>query len=126
MSTFQCARNIYIEGGFKAFYKGVTASYYGLAETIIHLVIYEEIKRFLSSSRSSNPNLIPSNKENSKESLKEDIKVEVKPVAFVRSFFEYMGAGAISKTVATIIAYPHGELAINHFCFYLFNKCSFE
>ncbi|ESN91701.1 hypothetical protein HELRODRAFT_70217, partial [Helobdella robusta] len=87
VSTLTCAKNIYRTGGIRAFYKGITASYYGLAETAIHLVVYEEIKRMISASR--------------RLTLRE---VDFDPF---RLFVEYMGAGAISKTIATTIAYPH-------------------
>lgn len=39
-----CVKNIYKTSGFKGFYKGITASYFGVSETVIHFVIYEALK----------------------------------------------------------------------------------
>jgi len=80
------------------FYKGITASYYGIAETIIHFVIYESIKAKLCEWRG--------------EDLYSD---ERSPINFI----EFMCAGAVSKTIATFFAYPHGKsfpflLALTH------------
>ena len=69
------------------FYRGITASYYGIAETIIHFVIYESIKAKLCELRG--------------EDLYAD---ERSPI----NFLEFMCAGAVSKTIATFFAYPHG------------------
>lgn len=44
MSVMQCMRKIYRTSGFLGFYKGITASYFGISETVIHFVIYEAIK----------------------------------------------------------------------------------
>lgn len=30
--------------GIGGFYRGITASYYGISETVIHFVVYESIK----------------------------------------------------------------------------------
>lgn len=35
---------IYRTSGITGFYKGITASYVGISETVIHFVIYEAIK----------------------------------------------------------------------------------
>lgn len=85
MTAKQVVRRVYRLGGLRGFYKGVTASYFGIAETVIHFVIYEAIKAKLSSVRAPSP-------DDSKSS---------------RDFFEFMVAGAFSKTVASCIAYPH-------------------
>lgn len=74
--------------GIRGFYKGITASYFGISETVIHFVIYEAIKAKLSSVRAPSP---------------DDSKTS-------RDFLEFMLAGAVSKTVASCIAYPHGEI----------------
>lgn len=66
------------------FYKGITASYMGISETIIHFVIYEAIKA----------ELIACHGHDTEERSSKD-------------FLEFMVAGAISKTVASCIAYPH-------------------
>ena len=33
--------------GLRGFYRGITASYFGITETMIHFVIYERLKRRL-------------------------------------------------------------------------------
>jgi solute carrier family 25, member 33/36 len=90
LTAWQCARDIYRAHGLRGFYKGVTASYYGLSETVIHLVVYEEIKIRLREMRDA-----------------QDLEDEDVRTAW--HFIEYMGAAACSKTCATCIAYPHGE-----------------
>lgn len=44
LSVRQCVSNIYNQSGLKGFYKGITASYMGISETVIHFVIYEALK----------------------------------------------------------------------------------
>jgi solute carrier family 25 protein 33/36 len=85
-TAWQCARHIYRTSGLRGFYKGLTASYYGLSETVIHLVVYEEIKTQLKRTKENDD------------------------VTTAWNFIEYMGAGATSKTIATCCAYPHGLL----------------
>ncbi|RZB39004.1 solute carrier family 25 member 36-A [Asbolus verrucosus] len=83
MSAFECVRRIYAKSGILGFYKGITASYMGISETIVHFVIYEAIKA----------ELIAHHQYSDGKSS--------------RDFFEFMMAGAVSKTVASCIAYPH-------------------
>ena len=72
------------------FYKGIVASYFGISETVVHFVIYEYIKAWLITHRAQTP----STDDGSKMS---------------RDFVEFMAAGALSKTIASCIAYPHGN-----------------
>lgn len=44
MTVTECVKKIYRTSGFIGFYKGITASYFGISETVIHFVIYEAIK----------------------------------------------------------------------------------
>lgn len=44
LSVRQCVTNIYNQAGLRGFYKGITASYFGISETVIHFVIYEALK----------------------------------------------------------------------------------
>lgn len=44
MTVRQCVQKIYRTSGILGFYKGITASYFGISETVIHFVIYEAIK----------------------------------------------------------------------------------
>lgn len=70
--------------GILGFYKGITASYMGISETIVHFVIYEAIKAELISHHQTYTDEKSS-----------------------RDFLEFMIAGATSKTIASCIAYPH-------------------
>lgn len=97
VTTMQCIKDIYNSKGLLGFYKGITASYFGISETIIHFVIYEFIKAKLHERRPKNT------------AYQADRKS-------TRDFVEFMCAGAISKTCASSIAYPHGKLF--HFVYY--------
>lgn len=88
VSCNRCTRSLCLQG-VKGFYKGITASYFGISETVVHFVIYEAIKARLIAARVG----LKEPDDNSKSS---------------KDFLEFMMAGAISKTVASCIAYPHG------------------
>lgn len=77
--------DIYKESGILGYWKGVTASYWGISETVIHFVIYEALKKQLA---------IYQNKRKGQEKTFID-------------FAGFMLCGACSKTCATCIAYPH-------------------
>lgn len=81
----QCVKNIYQTEGVKAFYRGITASYFGVTETVIHFVIYEALKARMLEYNGS---------QDSRSAT---------------DFLRFMAAGAISKTCATCVAYPHGK-----------------
>ncbi|XP_073168336.1 solute carrier family 25 member 33-like isoform X3 [Lepidochelys kempii] len=87
-NALQCAIRVYRTEGLRGFYRGISASYAGVSETVIHFVIYEALKQQL---REQQPFL---------------------PTAFAlapnsHDFFGLMAAAAISKTCASCIAYPH-------------------
>uniref|UniRef100_A0A8C7X7I8 Solute carrier family 25 member 36a n=1 Tax=Oryzias sinensis TaxID=183150 RepID=A0A8C7X7I8_9TELE len=89
MSAFECVRRVYKADGFRGFYRGMSASYAGISETVIHFVIYENIKRRLLEAKA--PNM-----EEEEDSSKD-----------ASDFIGMMLAAATSKTCATSIAYPH-------------------
>lgn len=60
----------------------------GISETVVHFVLYEGVKARLIAARN---NGMPTDQRSP------------------RDFVEFMAAGAFSKTVASCIAYPHGE-----------------
>uniref|UniRef100_T1ID26 Mitochondrial carrier protein n=1 Tax=Rhodnius prolixus TaxID=13249 RepID=T1ID26_RHOPR len=91
LTAAQCIRRIYSQSGILGFYKGITASYWGISETVIHFVIYEAIKAELIKLRSAG--------NETSRSVEEKTS---------RDFIEFMMAGAVSKTVASCLAYPHG------------------
>nr|XP_057924234.1 solute carrier family 25 member 36-A [Doryrhamphus excisus] len=90
LNAFECVRRVYQMEGLRGFYKGMSASYAGISETVIHFVIYESIKRKLLQSRA----------QTSMESEEESVKD-------ASDFVGMMLAAATSKTCATTIAYPH-------------------
>ncbi|XP_037537674.1 solute carrier family 25 member 36-A [Nematolebias whitei] len=90
MNAFECVRRVYQMDGLRGFYKGMSASYAGISETVIHFVIYESIKRKLLQSR------VHSSMDEEDESIKD-----------ASDFVGMMLAAATSKTCATSIAYPH-------------------
>jgi solute carrier family 25 protein 33/36 len=47
MTVVDCIKGIYRNNGIRGFYKGITASYFGISETVVHFVIYETLKRKL-------------------------------------------------------------------------------
>ncbi|XP_019382224.1 PREDICTED: solute carrier family 25 member 33-like, partial [Gavialis gangeticus] len=87
-NALQCAMRVYRTEGLRGFYRGISASYAGVSETMIHFVIYEALKQRL---REQQPLLSPA------LGLPTD----------TLDFFGLMGAAAVSKTCASCIAYPH-------------------
>lgn len=92
MSAFECVRRVYKADGLRGFYRGMSASYAGISETVIHFVIYESIKRRLLEAKA------PQNMEEEEEYSRD-----------ASDFVGMMLAAATSKTCATSIAYPHGK-----------------
>ncbi|KAJ8389580.1 hypothetical protein AAFF_G00118170 [Aldrovandia affinis] len=93
MNAFECIRRVYQSDGLRGFYRGMSASYAGISETVIHFVIYESIKRRLMESKAA-ANMASMDDE--EESVKD-----------ASDFVGLMLAAATSKTCATSIAYPH-------------------
>lgn len=83
-NMWRCAKYVYQTEGVRGFYRGVTASYAGLSETMIHFVIYEKIKQVISTQNYSTSS-------------------DRRPWDFVC----FMGAAATSKSIASTLAYPH-------------------
>lgn len=82
MSALEVIRKIRREKGLRGFYKGISASYFGITESALYFVIYEKLK---SLSFANN---------NYKDSL---------PLS------SYLTAAGFSKTLASCICYPHGN-----------------
>ncbi|KAK6014752.1 hypothetical protein OSTOST_19857 [Ostertagia ostertagi] len=76
-------RRVYKREGIKGFYKGVTASYAGVSETMIQFVIYEHLRGLLL-----------------RHHLEDDDKGKM-------DFLNFMVAGGCAKFIACVIAYPH-------------------
>ncbi|TSN03371.1 Solute carrier family 25 member 36-A [Bagarius yarrelli] len=92
MSALQCVQRVYQTDGLRGFYRGMSASYAGISETVIHFVVYESIKRRLLEAKAA---------------TRMNQESKTKREAF--DFVFMMMAAATSKTCATCIAYPHGE-----------------
>ncbi|KAJ8274599.1 hypothetical protein COCON_G00092240 [Conger conger] len=93
MNAFECIRRVYQSDGLHGFYRGMSASYAGISETVIHFVIYESIKRKLMEMKAAA----------SMAAMDE----EEEAVKDASDFVGLMLAAATSKTCATSIAYPH-------------------
>uniref|UniRef100_A0A182MV82 Mitochondrial carrier protein n=1 Tax=Anopheles culicifacies TaxID=139723 RepID=A0A182MV82_9DIPT len=99
MTVGECVRRIYESQGVRGFYKGITASYVGISETVIHFVIYEALKKKLLELRQSSP-AAKALSAGESSAGREGGKTS-------RDFLEFMAAGATSKTIASVVAYPH-------------------
>ena len=76
---------IYKKEGIRAFYSGLAASYLGIVETILHFAIYEHLRGLI----------------RQRDTLRHS-------GSSLRSYLsDCMLAAAVSKTIATVIAYPH-------------------
>lgn len=89
MNAFECIQRVYQADGFRGFYRGMSASYAGISETVIHFVIYESIKQRILKAKAPPAE---DDEDNSRDAS---------------DFAGMMLAAATSKTCATTIAYPH-------------------
>uniref|UniRef100_A0AAV2JV25 Solute carrier family 25 member 36 n=2 Tax=Knipowitschia caucasica TaxID=637954 RepID=A0AAV2JV25_KNICA len=90
LNALECVRRVYQMDGLRGFYRGMSASYAGISETVIHFVIYETIKRKLQEHKAQT-----------------SMDEEEETVKDASDFVGMMLAAATSKTCATSIAYPH-------------------
>lgn len=81
VSFLEVIKKAYKLEGFRAFYRGITASYMGISETVIHFVIYERVKTELLALHYK---------------THKDLKV-----------FECMFAAGLTKSIASTLCYPH-------------------
>lgn len=86
MSTLECVRRVHRADGLRGFYRGMSASYAGISETVVHFVIYESLKR----------RLLQNNAEDDEDGRRD-----------ASDFAGMMLAAATSKTCASSLAYPH-------------------
>lgn len=102
MTVRDCIRNIYQTSGLRGFYKGITASYFGISETVVHFVIYETLKRKLVSN--SIIFLIMKFIYIKYFCLQVEFR-EKRPEEgkSTRDFLEFMACGAFSKTIGKFI-----------------------
>ncbi|CAF1533882.1 unnamed protein product, partial [Didymodactylos carnosus] len=90
LRTTDIIREVYRQNGLRGFYKGISASYVGVSETIVHFVIYEQLKAQIQ--------LMQTNLAHSPDD----------PGIF--NFVSYLGAAACSKSCASTLCYPHEVL----------------
>ena len=88
LGVLQCIATAYNNEGVNAFFRGLSASYVGVLETVIYFVIYEDIKKRLRTYRAQ----------------QSDMK------QFHNS--DYVTASVTSKLVATLFMYPHEVVRI--------------
>ena len=81
VSASQIVRDAYRTEGIRAFYRGLSASYVGTSETVVHFTIYEKVKvKLVNFQRKTSQNF---------------------------SVLECMLAAGISKSIAASLCYPH-------------------
>ncbi|KAJ2687946.1 Pyrimidine nucleotide transporter, mitochondrial [Coemansia spiralis] len=90
-SSLSCLRSIIQKEGIMGLYKGTSASYLGASESAIQWMIYERLKHFMSLRRSREPGTRKHGKTAS-------------------DWFEYFGAAASAKLLASLASYPHEVL----------------
>ena len=98
-------RQIGRERGLRGFYLGLSASLYGTSETVLHFVLYEHLKARLG------------------EWVGREGGGRGQDA---RHFLGLMACGAVSKTVATCAAYPHGGSITHASCWSLKEKYFFS
>jgi len=91
LSTFKLIRDVYRLHGVRGFYRGVTASYYGVSETMIYFVLYERLRLSIGEWRGM--------------TLDEDRRLS--------DLLIFMLASAVCKSTACCLAYPHGQFYRN-------------
>jgi solute carrier family 25, member 33/36 len=84
------------------FYKGISASYMGISETVVHFVLYEGVKARLTEAGRRRALANGDDKYNHPDRKQP------------KDFLEFMAAGAFSKTIASCIAYPHGSFILDY------------
>ncbi|PAA83978.1 hypothetical protein BOX15_Mlig032264g1 [Macrostomum lignano] len=91
LSAIRCIRTVWRQNGFLGFYRGIQASYLGIAETSLHFVVYEDLKRRL---------------------LRWSRGVDSVVVGVSRAdeVFYCSIASTCSKSFATCVCYPHEVL----------------
>ncbi|KAF7128764.1 hypothetical protein CNMCM5793_003673 [Aspergillus hiratsukae] len=85
-NSIDCLRQVVQQEGIRGLYRGLAASYLGVAETVLHLVTYEKMKDGFLKPR--------------------DDRSEAKPSRLFEGAISSSAAG-LSKLLAVLVAYPH-------------------
>lgn len=89
-SSLDCVRRVYREEGIRGFYKGLTASYVGISESSLQMVLYELIRMTVQKRKLSN-----------QEAKGEEIG------AVELGSMEQLMVGSSAKLIAAAVTYPH-------------------
>lgn len=93
-NSLDCATRVWKEEGIRGFYKGLGASYLGIAESSIQFVLYEKMKAAAL-----------------EDKKKKNETFHQSPLHPIRlSNIEYMSLAATAKLIAAISTYPHEVL----------------
>ncbi|KAI7905883.1 mitochondrial carrier domain-containing protein [Cokeromyces recurvatus] len=92
LNSFHCTMQILKQEGIKGLYKGMSASYLGVAEGTIQWVVYEHLKRRWAHSPST--------------LLSDDHTLTIGGKS-VKAWFGNLSAAAMAKLIAACVAYPH-------------------
>ncbi|OAA75075.1 mitochondrial carrier protein RIM2 [Akanthomyces lecanii RCEF 1005] len=90
-NSYDCVRQILREEGVRGMYKGMSASYLGVAESTLQWVLYEQFKAYLA------------RREEQIERSGREKTTWDRSVEWTGNF----GAAGVAKFVAAILAYPH-------------------
>lgn len=100
-NSFHCAAQILKEEGIRSFYRGLSASYLGVAESALHLVLYERMK-----------DLSLNSAKTTKKTLESGQKQRSASWERIFSWLGISGSAGLAKLMAGVIAYPH-EVSYN-------------
>lgn len=90
MLLLESKDNVVLQGECTHKFKGVTASYMGISETVIQFVLYEHVRSHLVEAAAAT------------QTDDEDRRKKV-------DFINFMLAGGTAKFFACVAAYPHGK-----------------
>ncbi|KAF9438726.1 hypothetical protein BGZ76_005458 [Entomortierella beljakovae] len=106
-NSFHCTLEILKTEGIRGLYKGLTASYLGVAESTIQWVIYEHLKRTLANRRAYLNQSLELASSDHAHLLKPRYLIGGKDIG---EWTEYLGAAGVAKFIASALTYPHEVL----------------
>ncbi|RUP48893.1 hypothetical protein BC936DRAFT_143728 [Jimgerdemannia flammicorona] len=98
-NSFHCLIQIVRDEGIKGLYKGMSASYLGVAESTIQWVVYEQLKSMIAESKVQKEGLPLSSLQSSDIGGKSP-----------KDWVGHLGSAAVAKFIAACISYPHEVL----------------
>jgi solute carrier family 25 protein 33/36 len=100
-NSLDCAVKIYQAEGVRGLYKGLTASYIGIAESTMQWMLYEKLKKELALHRAHQRQVHDPSFE---------IPATISGRAALLSWLDVFGVAAASKLIAAALSYPHEVL----------------